>query len=65
MNTEFLKGFMETAQTRSITKASEALHITHTALSKQLRSLEQQFDVQLFVRSAQGVELTETGWFRH
>ncbi|RIX52062.1 LysR family transcriptional regulator [Paenibacillus nanensis] len=61
MNTEFLRGFLETARTKSIAKASEALHISHTALSKQLRSLEQQFDVQLFVRSAQGVELTEAG----
>lgn len=61
MNTEFLKGFLETARTKSIAKASESLHISHTALSKQLRSLEQQFDVQLLVRSAQGVELTEAG----
>ncbi|WP_426452129.1 LysR family transcriptional regulator [Paenibacillus sp. S-38] len=52
---------METARTKSISKASEALHISHTALSKQLRSLEQQFDVQLFARSSQGVELTDAG----
>ncbi|TYP73237.1 LysR family transcriptional regulator [Paenibacillus methanolicus] len=61
MNTDFLIGFMETARTNSIAKASEALHLSHTALSKQLRSLEQQFDVQLFTRSSQGVELTEAG----
>ncbi|MEW9699533.1 LysR family transcriptional regulator [Paenibacillus sp. SI8] len=61
MNTEFLKGFLEVARTKSISKASEVLHISHTALSKQLRSLEQQFDVQLFVRSSQGVELTDAG----
>lgn len=61
MNTEFLIGFLETARTGSISKASESLHISHTALSKQLRSLEQQFDVQLFVRSSTGVELTEAG----
>jgi LysR family transcriptional regulator, transcription activator of glutamate synthase operon len=61
MNTDFLIGFMETAQRKSIAKASEALHMTHTALSKQLRSLEKHFDVQLFVRSSQGVELTDAG----
>jgi LysR family transcriptional regulator, transcription activator of glutamate synthase operon len=61
VNTEFLRGFLKTAQTKSIAKASEALHISHTALSKQLRSLEQLFDVQLFTRSSQGVELTEAG----
>lgn len=46
---------------QSIAKASEALHISHTALSKQIKSLEQQFDVQLFMRTAQGVKLTEAG----
>lgn len=46
---------------QSIAKASEALHISHTALSKQIRSLEQRFDVQLFVRTSQGVTLTEAG----
>ena len=61
MNIEFLKGFVETVQTKSIAKASENLHISHTALSKQLKSLEKHFDVQLFVRSSQGVELTEAG----
>lgn len=61
MNIEFLKGFVETVRTKSIAKASENLHISHTALSKQLRSLEKQFDVQLFIRSSQGVELTEAG----
>jgi LysR family transcriptional regulator, transcription activator of glutamate synthase operon len=61
VNTDFFIGFMETAKMKSIAKASEALHISHTALSKQLKSLEQQFDVQLFVRSAQGVELTDAG----
>lgn len=61
MNTDFLVGFIETARMKSIAKASEALHISHTALSKQLRSLEKQYDVQLFVRSSQGVELTDAG----
>jgi LysR family transcriptional regulator, transcription activator of glutamate synthase operon len=61
MNTDFLLGLVETARTKSIAKASEALHISHTALSKQLRSLERQFDAQLFVRSSQGVELTDAG----
>ncbi|UJF31459.1 LysR family transcriptional regulator [Paenibacillus hexagrammi] len=61
MNTDFLVSFMETARLKSIAKASEALHISHTALSKQLRSLEKQYDVQLFVRSSQGVELTGAG----
>ena len=61
VNTEFLAGFIETADRKSIAKASEVLHLSHTALSKQLRSLEKHFDVQLFIRSAQGVELTEAG----
>ncbi|MCR2804606.1 LysR family transcriptional regulator [Paenibacillus soyae] len=61
MNTEFLAGFIQAAELKSITKASEAMHISHTALSKQLRTLETQFDVRLFVRSSHGVELTDAG----
>ncbi|MFC0215536.1 LysR family transcriptional regulator [Paenibacillus chartarius] len=61
MNTEFLRGFVEIARRKSIAKASEALHLTHTALSKQLQSLEKQLDVRLVTRSSSGVELTEAG----
>lgn len=61
MNMDFLIGFREAARMQSIAKASEALHISHTALSKQIKSLEQRFDVQLFVRTAQGVKLTDAG----
>jgi DNA-binding transcriptional LysR family regulator len=58
---DFLIGFREAARLQSIAKASESLHISHTALSKQIKSLEQQFDVQLFMRTAQGVKLTDAG----
>ncbi|WP_274655478.1 LysR family transcriptional regulator [Paenibacillus humicola] len=58
---DFLIGFREAARKQSIAKASEALHISHTALSKQIKSLEQRFDVQLFMRTAQGVKLTDAG----
>lgn len=61
MNTDFLRGFVEIARKKSIAKASEDLHISHTALSKQLQSLEKQYDVRLFTRSSSGVKLTAAG----
>lgn len=61
MNTDFINGFLETARRKSIAKASESLHISHTALSKQIQSLEKHFDIQLFIRSSVGVELTPAG----
>ncbi|MGG1889684.1 LysR family transcriptional regulator, partial [Priestia megaterium] len=61
MKTEWLKSFIETAKTKSLSKASEQLHMTQPALSKQMRKLEEDLGVTLFIRSATGVELTSAG----
>lgn len=61
MNIEYIRSFLETARVKSISKASAKLHLTHQALSKQLRSVEAYFGVSLFHRSNSGVELTEAG----
>jgi len=42
-----LQVFLKVAQTRSITKAAEALHLTQPAVSIQLRNLQDQFDIPL------------------
>ncbi len=42
-------------QERSVTRASERLHLTQPAVSNALARLRQQFDDQLFVRSATGM----------
>lgn len=61
MRTEWLEAFLITAKTKSLTKASEQLHMTQPALSKQIRKLEEDLGATLFTRSAKGVELTEAG----
>ncbi|MGG1292024.1 LysR family transcriptional regulator [Bacillus smithii] len=61
MRTEWLEAFLVTAKTKSLTKASEQLHMTQPALSKQIRKLEEDLGATLFTRSAKGVELTEAG----
>lgn len=61
MRIEWLEAFQKTVETKSFTKASEQLHLSQPALSKQIRSLESYFGCQLFVRSATGVVLTKEG----
>jgi LysR family transcriptional regulator, transcription activator of glutamate synthase operon len=61
MRTEWLQSFLATATTKSLTKASEQLHMTQPALSKQMRKLEEDLGVTLLIRSATGVQLTKAG----
>ncbi|WP_179032539.1 LysR family transcriptional regulator [Paenibacillus kribbensis] len=61
MKTEWLESFLATARTKSLTKASEQLHLTQPALSKQMRNLEEDLGVTLLIRSATGVRLTKAG----
>ncbi|REE94357.1 regulatory helix-turn-helix LysR family protein [Paenibacillus taihuensis] len=61
MKTESLEAFLQTVELRSLTKASEVLHISQPALSKQIRNLEDELGTQLFIRSTTGVTLTATG----
>lgn len=53
-----LRVFEAAARTGSLTLAAQELHITHSAVSQQIKLLEQHFGQPLFVRSARGVELT-------
>jgi LysR family nitrogen assimilation transcriptional regulator len=56
-----LRYFMDVATFRSINKASEHCNIAQPALSRRMRQLEYDLDVQLFIRSPQGIELTNAG----
>ena len=56
-----LKAFSQAAMTGSFTAAAERLHVTHSAISHQLRQLETWLGCKLFVRTASGVTLTEPG----
>jgi DNA-binding transcriptional LysR family regulator len=65
MHIEWFKAFLETSRHNSLSKTSEKLNITQPALSKQIRNLEKWLGVELFKRTALGVELTEEGLLLH
>ncbi|MFJ9452865.1 MULTISPECIES: LysR substrate-binding domain-containing protein [unclassified Herbaspirillum] len=54
-----LKVFEAAARTRSLTIAAHELHITHSAVSQQIKLLEEHFGQPLFIRLPRGVEATE------
>ena len=61
INIELYKTFYCVAKNGSITKASLELLITHPAVSKAIKTLEEQIGCSLFIRSKKGVILTEEG----
>jgi DNA-binding transcriptional LysR family regulator len=61
MDTNKLRYFSALAQTENVRKASELLHITPSALSKTLQSLESELDLKLTVPLGRGLTLTPAG----
>lgn len=61
MRLEHLHYFLEVTQTQSISVAAENLYLTQPALSRAIKSLEQELGVTLFFRTADGVRLTSAG----
>ncbi|RKH10063.1 LysR family transcriptional regulator [Corallococcus sp. CA053C] len=56
-----LQGFVAAARHGNLSRAAKSLHLTVSALSHQIRGLEEQLDQRLFVRNARGVGLTADG----
>lgn len=56
-----LRTFREVAETLNFTKASEKLNLTQSAISHQIKALEKEFGVPLFIRAKRGVILTDAG----
>jgi DNA-binding transcriptional LysR family regulator len=56
-----LRYFLAVAEDLSFTRAAQRLHITQPVLSRQIRALETQLRVQLFVRDSTGTSLTPAG----
>src|SRR6516225_7977149 len=56
-----LRYFNETANSRSIRAASERLHVSPSAISRQIAKLEHELRAPIFDRDAQGMRLTAAG----
>ncbi len=61
MNTFQLSCFLAVAEYLNFAQAAQALHVTHPAVSQQIKSLEKELCTQLFVRTTRSVSLTEDG----
>jgi DNA-binding transcriptional LysR family regulator len=58
---DLLVGFEAAARHLSFTKAGEELYLTQSAVSRQIKELEDQLGVQLFQRRHRALALTEAG----
>lgn len=56
-----LRAFEATARTGSVTRAADELSVTHSAISHQIKTLENTLGLKLFDRSSQRLELTAHG----
>ncbi len=61
MDWDKLRIFHAVAEKGSLTHAGETLHLSQSAVSRQIRSLEESLSVTLFHRHARGLILTEQG----
>lgn len=56
-----LRAFIAVARTGHMTRAAEQLHLTQSAVSKQLKGLEEEFGAPLFDRGPSGMTLSAVG----
>ncbi|WP_269584172.1 LysR family transcriptional regulator [Roseibium sp. Sym1] len=61
MDMKHLKTFLAVAEAESFHRAASRLNITQAAVSSRIRALEEELDVELFVRGAGGTRLSEAG----
>ena len=61
MDLQVLRNFLVVVEQGSISNAATLSRLSQPALSRQLRSLEEEFGAELFTRKRRGVELTEAG----
>jgi len=61
MDLSQLRSFLSVAHEGSISRASNNLHLTQPAVTKQMRALERELGAVLFNRTGRGIELTAAG----
>ncbi|MGN0477958.1 MAG: LysR family transcriptional regulator [Hominenteromicrobium sp.] len=61
MTFEQLEAFLAAAQAETFLDAAETLHISQSALSKQIMKLEKELDLRLFDRSRRSASLNDAG----
>lgn len=61
MDLDVFRRFVHIARVGNVTRAAEDLHVSQPALSKQIRSLEEEIGAKLFCRKGRGITLTSAG----
>lgn len=56
-----LRYFLEVAAQRSFSRAARTMHLSQSAISQQIGTLEREYHCRLFVRGRNGAELTAAG----
>jgi DNA-binding transcriptional LysR family regulator len=56
-----LRSFVAVAEVGHLTRAAEKLHVSHPAVSAQIKALEDELDLALFERTSSGMALTRAG----
>lgn len=61
MNINQLRYFLDAARLCNFTKAAEKNYISQSAITQQIKSLEQELETELFIRDKRKVELSPAG----
>ena len=61
MDTKILEYLVTAAQERSISKAAEKYYLTQPVISRHIKNTEQMFGTRLFIRTHEGISLTDAG----
>ena len=61
MDIRKIETFLCAAETSNLSEAAKQMHLSQPAVSHQIKTLEEELEVELFVRTSTGLKLTEAG----